>query len=176
MPVTDFSHKPIHTCVCATGVVPLFSCERKKRMDMNNSWMQTLNSSSFWPPVASEKSRRDWMMYLKMYSLAWEERGKKEKRICLLPPDGKKHKSSFQGKLSDNREFVHFVLMNFIQSLIILFISKSKVPDYSSNSDNEFIILSFWVKHEEINWNKTNKSLWHCDLKGHLRLSSTHRC
>lgn len=108
------------------------------------------------------------------------KRKKKQKRICPLPPDGKKHKSSFQGKLSDNREFVHFVLMNFIQSLIILFISKSKVPDYSdkiaSNSDNGFIILSFWVKHEEINWNKTNKSLWHCDLKGHLRLSSTHRC
>ena len=62
---------PTHTCVCATGLMPLFSCERKKRMDMKSSWMQTLNSSSFWPPVANEKSRRDWIMYLKMYSLAW---------------------------------------------------------------------------------------------------------
>lgn len=63
-------HRVTHTCVCATGVAPLFSCDRKKRMDMKSSWMHTLNSSSFWPPVASEKRRRDWMMYLKMYSLA----------------------------------------------------------------------------------------------------------
>lgn len=60
-----------HTCVWATGLAPLFSCERKKRMDMKSSWMQTRNSSSFWPPVANENRRRDWMMYLKMYSLAW---------------------------------------------------------------------------------------------------------
>lgn len=66
----DLTHTHTHTCVCATGLVPLFSCERKKRMDMKSSWMQTRNSSSFWPPVASEKSRRDWIMYLKMYSLA----------------------------------------------------------------------------------------------------------
>lgn len=60
-----------HTCVWATGLAPLFSCERKKRMDMKSSWMQTRNSSSLWPPVANEKRRRDWIMYLKMYSLAW---------------------------------------------------------------------------------------------------------
>lgn len=62
--------KNVRTCVCATGVAPLFSCDRKKRMDMKSSWTHTRNSSSFWPPVASEKRRRDWMMYLKMYSLA----------------------------------------------------------------------------------------------------------
>lgn len=44
-------------------------------MDMKSSWTQTRNSSSFWPPVASEKRRRDWMMYLKMYSLAWRDGG-----------------------------------------------------------------------------------------------------
>lgn len=45
-------------------------------MDMKSSWMQTRNSSSFWPPVANEKRRRDWMMYLKMYSLAWRDKQK----------------------------------------------------------------------------------------------------
>lgn len=55
----------------------MLSCDRKKRMDMKSSWMQTRNSSSFWPPVAKEKRRRDWMMYLKMYSLAWRYRRQK---------------------------------------------------------------------------------------------------
>lgn len=76
------THTSTHTCVWATGLAPLFSCDKKKRMDMKSSWMQTRNSSSFWPPVANEKRRRDWMMYLKMYSLAW--RTERTAIVCHL--------------------------------------------------------------------------------------------
>lgn len=60
------------TCVCVMGREPLFSCERKKRMDMKSSCIQQRNSSSLCPPVARANSRRDWIIYLKIYSVAQE--------------------------------------------------------------------------------------------------------